>query len=118
YPFEFHKADALLVLEHDGVRSRTAGTSLLDDVAAFHASPPCQSYSAMSNRWGSDQPELIDAVRALVPDGIPYVIENVEGARWSMREPIVRLTGEMFGLPVYRPRLFELGGWWMIAPAA
>lgn len=103
YPFRFVQAD---VLEPPV------------DLAAFdaiHASPPCQSYSAMSNRWGSDHPELISQVRALIPDSVPYVIENVEGARRDMSEPIIRLTGSMFGLPVYRPRLFELGGWYTLS---
>src|SRR5690606_26019083 len=37
------------------------------------------------------------------------------GARSSLVNP-VELTGEMFGLPVHRPRLFELGGWTCLVP--
>ena len=109
FPFEFIQADALRFL-----------ADMRDDpwieFDAVHASPPCQSYSAMSNRWGSKHPELIGQVRDLMPKWTPYVIENVDGARRDMREPIVRLTGEMFGLRVHRPRLFELGGWFAVQP--
>src|SRR5690606_27794246 len=109
FPFEFIQADALRFL-----------ADMRDDpwieFDAVHASPPCQSYSAMSNRWGSKHPELIGQIRDLMPKWTPYVIENVDGARRDMREPIVRLTGEMFGLRVHRPRLFELGGWFAVQP--
>ena len=106
YPFPFVQMDALRYLEDRG--------NYL--AAAIHASPPCQSYSAMSNRWGSDHPELIGQVRDLMPEGIPYVIENVQEARRDMVDPVIRLTGEMFGLRVHRPRLFELGGWFTFQP--
>jgi DNA (cytosine-5)-methyltransferase 1 len=89
----FHQADAMVF-----------------DLAGFdviHASPPCQSYTNMSNRYGSDAPRLIAAVRdRLLSAGAPYVIENVVGARSELRNPLL-LTGEMFGLRVHRPRLFE-----------
>lgn len=97
YPFLFIQADALDVLAHPS----TLGCD------AIHASPPCQSYATMSNRHGSHEPELIDVVRGLLRDtGLPYVIENVCGARRHMRSPIM-LHGGHFGLNVYRPRLFE-----------
>jgi len=52
-------------------------------------------------------PLLIEPVRALLlTAGVPYVIENVEGARDHMRDPIL-LCGPTFGLRVYRHRLFE-----------
>lgn len=111
YPFRFCKADALDVLEYGGI---VGGVNLFD-FQVIHASPPCQSYTAMSNRWGSDHPELIAQVRDRIPEGVPYVIENVDGARRDMAEPIVRLTGEMFELSVHRPRLFELGGWYTLS---
>jgi DNA (cytosine-5)-methyltransferase 1 len=67
----------------------------------------------MSNRWRgtggqADQHiDLIPATRArLIGSGLPYVIENVPGAKHQLRSP-VELTGEMFGLGVHRPRLFE-----------
>jgi DNA (cytosine-5)-methyltransferase 1 len=98
YPFEFHQADALEWLE-----------SPMDLAAydAIHASPPCQGYTTMNNRHGSTSARLIHEVRHLLQStGLPYVIENVAGALGYMRSP-VELTGEMFGLGVHRPRLFE-----------
>jgi DNA (cytosine-5)-methyltransferase 1 len=93
YPFEFHVADAL---EVD-----------LSGFDAVHASPPCQGYSTMSNRWGSEVPQLIDVVREkLEASGLPWVIENVVGAKSHLRSPM-RLHGGQFGLRLYRPRLFE-----------
>ena len=41
--------------------------------------------------------------------GKPWVIENVVGARSSMREPFL-LHGAIFGLHCDRARLFETGG--------
>ena len=50
---------------------------------------------------------MIGKTRALLEaTGLPWVIENVLGAKSEMRNPI-RLTGEMFDLRVHRPRLFE-----------
>ena len=108
YPFEFHQADAL--------------TFPLDGFDAIHASPPCQAYSphvtSRSSRWvptlGKDEPRLIAAMRLrLRESGIPYVIENVEGARREMVDPML-LCGAMFGLPISRHRRFETS--WMIYP--
>lgn len=75
---------------------------------AIHASPPCQGYSAMSTcRPGlaEEYPRLIEPVRDLLEaSGLPYVIENVVGA--PLRNPTL-LCGQMFGLELYRHRLFE-----------
>jgi DNA (cytosine-5)-methyltransferase 1 len=75
---------------------------------AIHASPPCQSYSdlAKRNRNAHEWPRLIEPTRKmLVKSGLPWVIENVDGA--PLRDPIV-LCGTMFpGLRVLRHRLFE-----------
>lgn len=90
---EFHQADAL--------------TFPLEGFDAIHASPPCQGYTTMNNRHGSTTPQLVDVMRErLIAAGVPYVIENVPGALFTMRSPIT-LTGEMFGLRVHRARLFE-----------
>lgn len=72
----------------------------------IHASPPCQRYSVGTARWDrSIHPDLISEVRQLLQEtGKPYVIENVIGA--PLRCPIM-LCGTMFGLGVYRHRLFE-----------
>jgi DNA (cytosine-5)-methyltransferase 1 len=72
---------------------------------AVHASPPCQGYTAMTNRWGSSHPRLLPEVRKLLRStGLPYIIENVVGA--PLLDP-VRLCGSAFGLGTYRHRLFE-----------
>jgi DNA (cytosine-5)-methyltransferase 1 len=100
YPFEFHQADAFTFMEFVAV-------SLAFD--AIHASPPCQGYTTMTNRRGrtSSSPLLIDEVRTrLHATCLPYIIENVVGARRHMRDAI-SLHGGQFGLNLYRPRLFE-----------
>jgi DNA (cytosine-5)-methyltransferase 1 len=97
YPFLFVLGDALRVNDY----------LTWWDFDAIHASPPCQGYTTMANRHGSDYPKLIGTVRdALQRWGGPYVIENVPGARREMIDPI-RLYGEQFALRVHRPRLFE-----------
>jgi DNA (cytosine-5)-methyltransferase 1 len=104
YPYEFHRVDALEIL---------ADRKFLACFDVVHASPPCQAYTSMSNRWrGRDTaadawPDLIAPVRAALQRwGGPYVIENVPGARSLLRNPVL-LHGGMFGLAVHRPRLFE-----------
>lgn len=93
YPFEFHQADAM--------------TYPLEGFDVIHASPPCQGYSCASvahRKAGKEYPLLIPAVRdRLKRLGKPFVIENVE------RSPIdgIKLCGTMFGLGVFRHRLFE-----------
>jgi DNA (cytosine-5)-methyltransferase 1 len=111
YPFKFVQADAL-----DAVESWINGDHWfweIGEVDAVHASPPCQAHTNMSNRWrgkgslADERVDLIPATRELLDQsGLPYVIENVGGARKAMIDPIT-LTGEMFGLGVHRPRLFE-----------
>lgn len=83
------------------------------EVHAIHASPPCQGYTSMSNRYkgkggiADEHPKLIaDVRRALVATGLPYIIENVAGARAHLVDPVI-LWGGSFGLGVSRPRLFE-----------
>jgi DNA (cytosine-5)-methyltransferase 1 len=93
YPFEFVQADAL--------------TFPLDGFDAIHASPPCQDYSTTRSLHTAEYPRLIGPIRArLIAAGVPYVIENVQGARRDMVNP-VRLCGSSFGLGVRRHRLFE-----------
>lgn len=104
YPFRIVEADALSVL---------ANIDELSQFAVIAASPPCQGYTTMSNRWRGNGgaadgwERLIAEVRHyLVAWGGPYVIENVPGARKAIRDPVI-LRGGMFGLGVDRPRLFE-----------
>ena len=79
------------------------------DLSGFdvvHASPPCQGYSTQTAQRDR-HPRLIVEVRArLVDAGVPYVIENVEGARTELIDPI-RLCGSSFGLDLRRHRYFE-----------
>jgi DNA (cytosine-5)-methyltransferase 1 len=101
YPFHFIRAD-VLALNMDWVRQ----------FDAIHASPPCQGYTEMHAPGKKGAPKLIDPVREILQaSGLPWIIENVEGARWAMRDPIV-LCGTMFGLgtdghELQRHRLFE-----------
>lgn len=102
YPFKFIQADALeYVLE----LARYAN-GLYD---AIHASPPCQRYSRLFTTMESrrsEHPDLLDPTRTMLKKtGLPWVIENVEGA--PMCQFSVVLCGAMFGLRTYRHRLFE-----------
>ena len=83
---------------------------------AAHASPPCPRFSLVSGFHGvaGKHPDLIDETRdALTRHGAPFVIENVPGS--PLRGDVV-LCGEMFGLRVHRHRVFEVGGWFAMAP--
>src|ERR1051326_3078641 len=99
YPFEFHRGDALHVLERPHIRT---------EFAAIHASPPCQAYSALRvMRNARKHPDLVGPTRDLLEaTGLPYVIENVHGAPLKAA---LMLCGSMFGLPgLRRHRYFEL----------
>lgn len=105
YPYEFHQGDALAHL----VRHWR-------EFDAVHTSPPCQDYTTLKNQHGNEWPRLIAPTRAILEAiGLPYVIENVAGARTELRNPVT-LCGEMFGLGVIRHRLFETN-WHLEAPA-
>jgi DNA (cytosine-5)-methyltransferase 1 len=97
FPFEFIQANAL-----------DLNSNFLASFDAIHASPPCQSYSdlAKRNRNAHMWPRLVEPVRDMLrATGLPYIIENVEGA--PLIDPVV-LCGTMFpGLRVIRHRLFE-----------
>ncbi len=94
FPFHFIKADALaFVVEHGW------------EFDAIHASPPCQRYTKARKLQGNVHPDLVAPTRdALIASGKLWVIENVPGA--PLINP-VELCGAMFGLDVYRHRLFE-----------
>lgn len=85
YPFEFHQGDALEFVAEHGHR--------FDAIAA---SPPCQVHSDLASVAGAGHVDLIPQTRtALAATGLPYVIENVEGA--PLIDPIT-LCGSMFDL--------------------
>lgn len=91
YPFRFIQADAL-----------TFDLSGYDFIAA---SPMCQAHSWSARRWKKNWPDQIPAIRErLIVSGKPYIIENVVGA--PLISPLT-LCGTMFGLKVFRHRLFE-----------
>lgn len=96
YPFEFHQAD---MLEWP-----------LEGYDVIFVAPPCQRWSKQLRcRPGLREtyPDLITPMRPrLRASGIPYVIENVEGA--PLIDPLV-LCSAMFGKEMYRHRLFETG---------
>lgn len=98
YPFPFIQADAMEVP--------------LSGFDAFHASPPCQKYSKALRHMAHDQPMLIDAVEErLQGAGVPWVIENVEGAPIPSKPSLfgrygALVCGSTLGLRVYRHRLF------------
>jgi DNA (cytosine-5)-methyltransferase 1 len=96
YPFAFVRAEALNYLaEHS------------HEFDAVHASPPCQKYSVLAKRHPDrDYPDLVPPTRDyLHATGLPYVIENVEGA--PLLNP-VKVCGSQVGLTLLkRHRLFE-----------
>lgn len=100
YPFEFVQGDALEL-----------GPALLASgrFQAAHGSAPCQTFTAYRRRGarvGDGYLNLIPETRAMFErSGLPYVIENVEGA--PLRDPVM-LCGSAFGLDVRRHRLFEV----------
>jgi DNA (cytosine-5)-methyltransferase 1 len=102
YPFPFVQADALKVL--DGLILNESWC-LYD---AIHASPPCQAWSDLQKQSKRFYEDFIERTRERLQEiGLPYVIENVEGA--PLVDP-VRLCGASDAFPelrVIRHRLFE-----------
>jgi DNA (cytosine-5)-methyltransferase 1 len=107
FPFKFYRRDALDWLGLHG----------WDGFDAIHASPPCQAHSAVTPDKTIHE-NLIPPTRDLLEQaGLPYVIENVEGARGELHDPVM-LCGSMFDpiLGVRRHRLFETN--WGLEPPA
>lgn len=107
YPFEFHQADAFGYLaEH------------YQEFDVLHASPPCQRYTRSTRMSGKqeDHPDLLQpTIDALKATGKPYVVENVEDAPMTN---YLMLCGTMFGLRVFRHRLFVCNPDIMFSPAS
>lgn len=109
YPFPSMQMDAVEFIRLYG--------HLFDVIVA---SPPCQPHTAAlraERASGKHRPSLIEATREVIQaTGRPYVLENVEGARAHLVDP-VELCGTMFGLTavdddgvlleMWRHRLFE-----------
>jgi len=117
YPFAFVQADAFEYL-----------AAHWQEFDAFHASPVCKGYTVMHNLpWLRDKVyplQILPIREAFQAIGKPYVIENVMGARWGAKGLAKRglqahgmqagwLCGTMFGLPLYRHRLFETNWAWL-----
>lgn len=117
---EFHQADALEVVRYMvsgyGALGSSRATWSVADFDGIHASPPCQAKSPLRNlHRGRDYPELIASVREfLAASRLPYVIENVEGARNDLVNPVL-ICGSMFDpIAIDRHRLFETN--WNMQP--
>jgi DNA (cytosine-5)-methyltransferase 1 len=100
YPFEFIQADCLAL-----------DPAFVASFGAVHASPPCQAHCDLKHMHNAKvHVDLVPGTRAMLrKSGLPYVIENVEGA--PLINPSV-LCGTMFGLgsddaELWRHRLFE-----------
>lgn len=81
------------------------------------ASPLCQAYvkfRMLTRGPRKDHPRLIEPTRELLKaSGVPYAIENVEGA--PLENPS-KLCGSHFGLGVRRHRLFETSFMMLVPP--
>lgn len=101
---DFHQGDAIkFLLDHGRKFDAIAG------------SPPCHRHSTL-NAYNkiTTYPNLIGPTRvAMRLTGRPTVIENVPGA--PLKSPLI-LCGPMFGLNLYRHRLFETRGFDPVAP--
>lgn len=104
YPFDFIKADA------------TDSPVRLQEFDLIWASPPCQLFSSATSprkhgnraRHGKEYPNYIPTIQeTLKATGRPYIIENVPQA--PLKKSLT-LCGKMFGLKVYRHRIFEISG--------
>ena len=85
YPYEFRQAHAIGYLLAHG-----------REFDLIHASPPCQAYTAGTRAGKKHYPDLVGPTRkALEEVGVPWIIENVEGA--PLRDPVL-LCGTMFDL--------------------
>jgi DNA (cytosine-5)-methyltransferase 1 len=109
YPFQYQRGHAVEVPDSLLLGYQPFGGRF----AAVHASPPCQDYSRALSHMARGYPRLIEPVRKrLKALGLPYVIENVPGAPLPTQSTLdgahgVELCGTMFGLSLWRHRLFE-----------
>lgn len=100
YPYRFVQANAFDYLVEHGHK-----------YDMIHVSPKCQAHTILGRAMTHDVGYFVRHVdqiaefrKLLIATGKPYVIENVVGA--PLDYPIM-LCGSMFGLKVYRHRLFE-----------
>lgn len=96
YPFPFIQRD-LRDLDPEWIA---------ENFDAGAASPPCWAHSDLAYRTGREYEDFIPETRALLEaSGLPFVIENVEGA--PLRNPLILCGTQFDGLRVTRHRLFE-----------
>ena len=97
YPFRFWRRDVMELHFWEG------GCEGLP-FDAIHASPPCQAFSDLKDMHNAKQHEdLLTPTRKLLEaTGLPYVIENVEGAPMV---PTITLCGSSFALGAEGARL-------------
>jgi DNA (cytosine-5)-methyltransferase 1 len=114
YPYTFTQADALdLLKDRDGPLAR---------FSARHTSPPCQDFTTAghlrtaqggTSRFG----DLLTPTLALLRwnwNSQPWVVENVDDNQKKVRQIMeprpgehrIILCGTMFGLPIWRHRIF------------
>jgi DNA (cytosine-5)-methyltransferase 1 len=102
YPYKLVKDDAIMFLRENWA-----------EFDAIHASPPCQGYSENLKHLAKPAKKLIEPLREVLENiTIPWVIENVEGAPLETEDTLfgghgTMLCGTMFGLKIWRHRLFE-----------
>lgn len=97
YPFKFIQNDALNYLRFFG-----------HHYDVIHVSPPCQFYSSTASLHNNRYPDMIAKFRTLLRRfKALYIIENVEGAKAHMIDPIM-ICGLMVGLNMPRHRFFEV----------
>ena len=98
YPFRMYVKDAL-----------TFPIEYMQRFDLIWASPPCQFASILTPKEAKHRHDnLIHLTRErLEQAGVPYIIENVKGAKEHLDNPIM-LCGTMFGLKVWRHRYFEV----------
>jgi DNA (cytosine-5)-methyltransferase 1 len=107
YPFEFYQADALEALEN---LSPGVAPIFIAGFDAIHASPPCHDHSPATGRNRKAQGPhgtgwmLHETISRLLHVPVPWVVENVEGARMPRRVYNFRLCGSSFGLDLRRHR--------------
>ena len=105
FPFGFLQADAL-----------SLDLRFIRQFDLVHASPACQGLTEMNNDKSRHLNLIAPIRKLLIASGVPYVIENVRGARKHLINP-VSLFGTMFDMHVVsstgqrfdlsRERLFE-----------
>lgn len=115
------------------VREALADLDYLQSFDLIHASPPCKVHTRLAHLREAQggkpiHGDMVDETRrALTAAGVPFILENVEGA--PLQHDVI-LCGTMFRLTVTdsqgatrwlrRHRIFELGGWgahgWDVQP--